>query len=141
MCYFKIEKIFNHIFEKNVKKYAAISSRRKRQNIYGFEEDSPKGKFFVAGDIIRVYFSKGSTNFFFEGICLSIHFRTLLNKQASFLIRNIIIGVGIEMTLSYYFNRLYKSIFLDYKRKKFYYNKARLYYLRNRINRETRVKY
>ena len=47
--------------------------------------------------------------------------------------------VGLEFTVSYYYNRLYTLKFLDYKRKFFYFNKNKLFFIRNRLNRESKI--
>lgn len=67
------------------------------------------------------------------------------NKKKSFkmpdlslILRNVIIKTGIEVILSYYYNRAYNLKFLDYKRKFYTFNKNKLYYIRERLNRESR---
>lgn len=49
-------------------------------------------------------------------------------------------SVGVEILIAYFLRRLYKLSFSDYKRKQFFYNKPRLYFLRDRLNRESRVR-
>jgi len=58
----------------------------------------------------------------------------------SLTLRNVLLGVGIEYTLSYYYNRVYQLHVQDYKRKRFVYRRAKLYYLRQKLNRASRVK-
>jgi len=48
--------------------------------------------------------------------------------------------VGIEMTVSYYYNRVYYLIISDYKRKQFLYKKSKLFFIRKKVNRASRVK-
>ena len=85
-------------------------------------------------------FKRKGLTFTFQGICLAIRKKYLGNVNASFLLRNVLAGVGIELIIMYYYNRAYNFIFNDFKRKEFNYNKSKLYYLRQRLNRETRVK-
>lgn len=56
------------------------------------------------------------------------------------ILRNVIFGTGIEMLMSYYYNRLFKNTFTsDYKRKNFNYKSSKLYYLRFRQNQATKI--
>jgi len=55
-------------------------------------------------------------------------------------VRNVIYGIGIELVAMYYANRIYYVSILDYKRKQARYVKAKLYYLRHKLNRASRVK-
>jgi ribosomal protein L19 len=112
------------------KKGEFIAGRRQRFPIKGFASKFKKGLFFQGGDIVRINFMRGGLGYYFEGLCLAVRKRKLLNKQASLVLRNTIYGVGIEMTVSYYFNRLYSLVFSDYKRKRFNYPRHKLYYLR-----------
>src|ERR1044072_2805697 len=103
------------------KKGGFIAGRRQRFPIKGFDCRAKKGYFFQGGDIIRINFMRGGLGYYFEGLCLAVRKRKLLSKQASLILRNIVYGVGIEMTVSYYYNRLYSLAFSDYKRKRFNY--------------------
>ncbi len=50
-------------------------------------------------------------------------------------------GTGVEITVLYFLNRLYKNLFMsDYKRKQFLYRSSKLYYLTDKENRNSRVK-
>jgi len=94
---------------------------------------------FDAGDILKISYDRGPTTFSFEGLCLSVRNRGFGRKQTTFRLRNVVTGVGVEILMAYFLRRLYKLTFSDYKRKHFIYSKRRLYYLRQRINRESRV--
>jgi len=115
-----------------------ILNSKTRLNIKGFKNDN--GLFFIAGDIVKLGFEKGPIGHIFEGICLSIHQKNFGSKNCTFLLRNVIMGVGVELNISYYMNRAYKLEFNDFKRKNFNYKKPRLYYLRIRLNRESKIK-
>lgn len=95
---------------------------------------------FFAGDILKYFYEYGPTSFFFEGICLTVRGRSFAKKQTTFLTRNVLSGVALELSMAYFLRRVYKLSFSDHKRKQFSYNKPRLYYLRDRLNRETRVR-
>ena len=135
----------DHIESNGQSSVAAISARRNRQRISGFTKADGSDKYrgwgqkFVAGDIMRLNVEKGPYAHLLEGLCLGIKKRSFLNKDTAILIRNVVFGVGVEITASYYNNRLYKCGFSDYKRKQFEYMNHKLYYLRQRDNRETQV--
>jgi ribosomal protein L19 len=113
----------------------AIRARKQRLVIKGF----PNVYHFRAGDILSVTFFKKSMGFSFEGICLGIRRNSLRHLDTSILLRNVMLGVGIELRSSFYYNRCYLLRFLDYKRKHFAYTKSKLYNLRKGINQRTRV--
>lgn len=66
-----------------------------------------------------------------------------MNSPNSVLVlRNVLYGTGVEVCALYFLNRLYPNLFMsDYKRKRFAYFRAKLYYLRDKENQESRVKY
>lgn len=63
-----------------------------------------------------------------------------MKQNVSLVLRNVILGVGIEVTVSYFVNRVYNLSLSDYKRKEFSYKRSKLYYVRSRINRSSRIK-
>ena len=96
---------------------------------------------FKVGDVLIVFFWIKGIFYRFEGICIRAKKKCFLNSDTSFTLRNVLFGVGIEVTISYYYNRAFnKMLTLDYKRKKFLYRKSKLYYLRTKMNRASRVK-
>lgn len=111
-----------------------LRERRRRRRVLS------KAIHFSAGDVFAVIFWKRSYIYRFEGICISRRKKSLLDPDAALILRNVLLGVGIESTISYYYSRVYKLHILDYKRKKFIYKRAKLYYIRQRINRASRVK-
>ena len=117
-----------------------IIYRKNRDNIPGFENGGKKGLWFESGDVIAVFYEKGPVGYYFEGICLAIKKRSLIHRDTSMLLRNIINGVAVEVRLAYYYNRAYKLRFNDYKRKRFSYTSRKLFYLRFRLNRESKIK-
>lgn len=96
-------------------------------------------KFFFVGDILEfVYFYK-NIPLLFSGICISIKRKNFFLSDVIIIVRNIIFKIGIEITISYFLNRIYKLKFLDFKRKFFNFNKNKLYFIRKRINRESKI--
>jgi len=113
----------------------AISERRKRKRVR-----FTRTIFFTAGDILAATFWKRCYIYRFEGICISKNKKALISPEASLILRNVLLGVGIEFTISYYYSRVYELHVLDYKRKKFVYKRSKLYYIRQKLNRASRVK-
>jgi ribosomal protein L19 len=118
---------------------SAIVNRRRRRQLRGFTKNPTWGLRFDAGDIIKLSYDRGPTTFSFEGLCIAVHNRGFGRKQTTFRLRNVVGGVGVEIMLAYFIHRVYKLLFSDFKRKNFRYNKKRLYYLRERMNRQTQV--
>lgn len=112
-----------------------IHRRKKRPSIKGLK----RTYCFTAGDIINVVYFKKALGFTFEGICLAVRKLSFSLPNTSFLLRNVILSVGMEFISSFFYNRNYYLTLLDYKRKAFYYKSTKLYFLRNRINRNTKV--
>ena len=118
-----------------------LSLRRQRLHVVGFNPQGNSGVLFTAGDILAVVIERGPYGHFIEGICLSVCKRSLIHPHTGVVVRNVIAGVGVEFTVSYYYHRMYKLQMRDYKRKQFdYANSNKLYYLRSRDNKESRVR-
>jgi ribosomal protein L19 len=94
---------------------------------------------FRAGYILRIVYSARNEAYIFNGICIAVRsgFR---NPNLSLIVRNIILGVGIEMIFSYFGNRLFKLYIDFFKRKHRSLHRAKFFYIRSRINRSSRVK-
>lgn len=93
-----------------------------------------------AGDVVALVFWNEALIYRFEGICISIRYKSLKNINSNICLRNVLFGIGIEITASYFMNRVYYLTILDYKRKQFLYRRSKLYYLRTKLNRASRVK-
>jgi len=103
-----------------------------------FIDNSYVLKKFLIGDVLEfVYFYK-STALTFSGICIAIKKKSFKLPDLALILRNIIVKTGVEVTISYFYNRAYKLSFLDYKRKFYTYNKNKLYFIRERLNQESR---
>jgi ribosomal protein L19 len=136
-----MESVFNYFELKNLQQKSLltpsfyIKGRKNRQFIDGFK----KVKKFVVGDIIEFVFFYRSVPLIFSGICLAIKKKSFLAPDITVILRNVIMRVGIEVTFSYFHNRVYKLKFLDYKRKFYFFNKNKLYFIRKRLNRESKI--
>jgi len=131
--YFKIED-FSERFKKLTPAFY-IKQRKNRKNIKG----SRKYKKFVVGDIIEFLFVFKSVPLLYSGICIAIKRKSFLVPDVTLIIRNVIMKVAIEVTVSFFYNRLYKLKFLDYKRKFYFFNKNKIFFLRKRLNRESKI--
>jgi ribosomal protein L19 len=109
--------------------------RRNRPLIKGFS----KSFIFNAGDILKVIFFRKNYSYVFEGICLGIKKKSFIMPNTSFLLRNIILGISIEMVFLYFSKRLYFLKLQDYKRKFKTTNRNKLFYLRSLRNYKSKV--
>jgi len=112
-----------------------IKQRKNRSFIKG----SKKYKIFVIGDIIEFLFIFKSVPLLYSGICIAIRRKSFLVPDVTLILRNVIMKVAIEVTVSFFYNRIYKLKFLDYKRKFYFYNKNKIFFIRKRLNKESRV--
>jgi len=96
---------------------------------------------FSVGDILRVSYVSKFITYGFEGICICVRKKNLDKFNASFVLRNVLSGVGIEFTISYFGNRAYNFGIADHGRKEFYYRRSKLFYLRKRLNRASKVNF
>jgi ribosomal protein L19 len=112
-----------------------IKQRKNRNFIKG----SKKYKMFLVGDIIEFLFIFKSVPLLYSGICIAIKRKGFLMPDVTLILRNIIMKVAIEITVSFFYNRIYKLRFLDYKRKFYFFNKNKIFFIRKRLNRESRI--
>ena len=112
-----------------------IKQRKNRNYIKG----SKKYKIFVVGDVIEFLFVFKSVPLLYSGICIAIRKKSFIVPDVTLILRNIIMKIAIEITVSFFYNRIYKLKFLDYKRKFYFFNKNKIFFLRKRLNRESRI--
>lgn len=112
-----------------------IKQRKNRKFIKG----SKKYKVFSVGDIIEFLFVYKSVPLLYSGICIAIKYKSFLIPDVTLILRNIIMKVVVEITVSFFYNRIYKLKFLDYKRKFYFFNKNKIFFIRKRLNRESRI--
>jgi len=123
--------------ERNIKQMPSfyIKQRKNRKFIKG----SKKYKVFSVGDIIEFLFVYKSVPLLYSGICIAIKYKSFLIPDVTLILRNIIMKVVVEITVSFFYNRIYKLKFLDYKRKFYFFNKNKIFFIRKRLNRESRI--
>lgn len=131
--YFKIHDVLDREYKLTPAFF--IKQRKNRKLIKG----SKKYRKFVVGDIVEFLFVFKSVPLLYSGICIAIRKKSFIVPDVVLILRNVIMKVAIEVTVSFFYNRLYKLKFLDYKRKFHSYNKNRIFFIRKRLNKESRV--
>ena len=66
-------------------------------------------KNFVVGDVLVVIFRVKDIIYIFEGICISLKKKSIKLPNVSLILRSVIFGVGVELTILYFFYRIYFS--------------------------------
>ena len=122
---------------KQIKLTSAFYIKQRKNRLY--IKGSKKYRKFLIGDIIEFLFVYKSVPLLYSGICIAIRKKSFLVPDVTLILRNIIMKVAIEVTVSFFYNRIYKLKFLDYKRKFYFYNKNKIFFIRKRLNRESRV--
>ena len=61
----------------------------------------------VAGDILVITFWKAAIVYRFEGICIAVKKKSLRIIDSTLILRNVISGVGIEVVVSFFLNRVF----------------------------------
>ena len=102
-------------------------------------KNSLKLKMFKVGDVLEFIFFLKNMALIFSGICICIRKKNFILSDVTLILRNIIIKTILEVTVSYFYNRVYKLKFLDYRRKFYTFNKNKLYFIRKRVNQESRI--
>jgi ribosomal protein L19 len=127
--------IFNEMI-KTIEKKKFIQFRNNlRRKVKGFS----KLTFFLVGDIVKVSFFKAIHPLVFEGICISLKKRGFLTSGVSFILRNVILGIAIELRVLYFLNRQYSLEFSDHKRKFDILKKNKLLEIRFEKNKKSKV--
>lgn len=91
------------------------------------------------GDIINVSYTNKYITYGFEGICICLRRKLMLSPNVTIILRNVLVNVGVELTLAYYYARCYRFTLSNHKRKSFHYRRAKLYYIRTNLNRASRI--
>lgn len=113
-----------------------LRRRFKRRVLYGT-------KLFKSGDIVSVEFESGGYFTRFKGICIRKNRKLFLDINSTYLLRNIILGAGVELHVPVYLlgNNFFIWKLHDYARKKYNYRASKLYFLRSKLNRASLVEY
>ena len=98
-----------------------------------------KFPYVLPGDILDINLLINGFSKYFKGLCISIKHRSMLNRNTSLIIRNYIYKNGIEFGFFLHLNIVLSFNLYDYQRKRFAYRASKLFYLRNKLNRESLV--
>lgn len=126
-------------FSNDLKVYDIIQkaiAERRANRLYNFDGALN----FTVGDVLVILFWVKNYIYRFEGVCVCLRKKKFLSPDVSLILRNVLLGVGLEFSVSYYFNRIFFLSISDFKRKEFIYRRAKLYYVRLKTNRASRVK-
>ena len=128
--------------DKELKKNKIVINKRKQRkflmNILILINTS---KFFNKGDILTITYLTKTILCNYEGICLSLKNKFFKKPIINVVLRNVLSKIGIELTISYYLNRIFRNMLMsDYKRKRIKYRTSKLYYLRLKKNKISKIK-
>ena len=126
----------SYFTKESKKKNKYITERRRRPAVIGLRRVFQ----FVIGDVLAVYFANRGTILSFVGLCIAIKNKSFRSSNTAFTLRNILSSIAVESIFGFFEARVFTPTFYDYKRKKFHYNRSKLYFLRNKLNRYSRVK-
>ena len=134
----------NYFLKENrkINKYKIIiNKRRRRKIIINIPILKNIAKFFNIGDIITITYWTKTILCYYEGICLGLKNKFFKKPRVNFILRNVLSKIGIEINISYFINRIFKNILMsDYKRKRIKYRSSKLYYLRLKKNKASKIK-
>ena len=90
------------------------------------------------GDVVSLYYNYRTRVFGVRGICISKKNRS--GAINGIIVRNVLGTIPIEVYVSFMFNIIKNLQVFAYERKRLFYRKAKLYYLRYAINRMSKTK-
>jgi ribosomal protein L19 len=93
----------------------------------------------LPGDIIDLKLFINGFIRYFKGLCISVKNRSMVSRNTSLTVRNYISKNGVEFFFFFHLNIILSLNLYDYQRKRFAYRASKLFYLRNKLNRESLV--
>lgn len=100
--------------------------------LYEYPKTSP-------GDVLDIKIFINGFAKYFKGLCVSLRNRSMLARNSSLTVRNYINKNGVEFCFFLHLNIILSFNLYDYQRKRFAYRASKLFYLRNKLNRESLV--
>lgn len=100
--------------------------------LYEYPKTSP-------GDVLDVKIFINGFAKYFKGLCISLKHRSMLARNSNLTVRNYINKNGLEFCFFLHLNIILSFNLYDYQRKRFAYRASKLFYLRNKLNRESLV--
>lgn len=113
-------------------------NKLKRLFIWIFERFT-KVFWFTRGDALSLNYKANGFGFSFTGVCISVRKKNLQHVSSAFVVRNVVGGVAIEEAIALYGTFLLRVWVMNHSRKKLFYSRAALYYLRDKMNQASRV--
>ena len=83
------------------------------------------------GDMIKIFYSKRGSSFFFEGFCFSINKRSFLDPDCSFHLVNKLGSSVVSFIFSFFYNLVFSFEKVDFKKSKKRYRFSRIIKFRN----------
>jgi hypothetical protein len=83
----------------------------------------------IIGDVLKIFFSKRGSFYYFEGLCYSVQRKSFLLPDSSLFLINKIKGSIISFFFSYFYNLIFSVRFSDYKKKRRMPRSAKIYYV------------
>lgn len=92
---------------------------------------------FTRGDVVSINYRLKGIGFVFTGVCIAVKKKSMLLNNTTFKLRNILGKVAVEIHFNLY--SLCRGFYtlLNFARKKIYYKSSKLYYLREKPNKES----
>jgi hypothetical protein len=78
------------------------------------------------GDMIKIFYSKKGSSFFFEGFCFAIHKRSYLNPDCSFHLINKMGSSIVSFVFSFFYNLVFSFEKVDFKKARTRYRFSRI---------------
>lgn len=97
--------------------------------------------FFKIGDVVKVSYLMLYKVMIFKGLCIAKNMKQFLNRSSSFILRSSHTNVALELSLSLLNVKIFNIEKFQYEKKRFFYTKSKLYYLRERSKKAVLVKY
>ena len=101
------------------------------------KESNPKLKnlkfnYFKIGDVIKLSYLMKYKSMAFKGICIAKKIKSLSNIKSSFILRGTHTNVAVELNISLFNVKIINLEINKYEKKRFFYRKAKLFFLRLR---------
>lgn len=81
------------------------------------------------GDVLKVFFSKKGSAFFFEGLCFKTRFKNFLMPDASFRLINQMKRSSISFIFSFFYNLIFSYDLSFFKKKQRNFRSAKIFYM------------
>lgn len=105
-------------------------------NKYFLEKEQIEGKIKglypmakpIVGEVLKIFFSKKGSNYFFEGFCYSIKRKNFEKSDACLKLINKIKGSFISFSFSFFYNLVFSFEKVDFKKNKKRFRSAKVFF-------------